>query len=80
MRTNLACNVVWTGPAVAARIARAQAEQDRLGWLRQVHEFLSASGARCLLEHVTDEEWMRHYDAGTGPYCAVISEMERVSC
>lgn len=62
----------------AARLAEQQAEQDVLGWRKQVAEFMTASGSRCLLEHVTDEQWMRHYAANEDAYTAVVAELEKV--
>lgn len=80
MRSALAINnVVFIPAAEVARLAEMQREQDRLGWRRQVEDFMTASGVRCLLEHVTESEWDRHYAANEDAYAAVCAELEKVA-
>jgi hypothetical protein len=70
--------VIYLSSSEAARLAAMQADQDRLGWLKQVEDFMTASGARALLEHVTPSEWLQHYAANEDAYSAVVAELERV--
>lgn len=80
MRSALAMtNVLYIPHVEAARLAAMQREQDRLGWRRQVEEFITASGSRFLLEHVTESDWDRHYAANEDAYAAVCAELEKVN-
>lgn len=73
-----AMNVVLLPSAEVARLARMQAEQDRLGWRKQVEDFLTATGSRAMLEHVSEARWAEHYAANEDAYSAVVAELEKV--
>jgi hypothetical protein len=73
--------LVNTRPTCAGaerRIAEYQRYLDRMGWRRQVEDFMTSSGARCLLGTVSDADWERHYAANEDAYSAVVSELQRV--
>ncbi len=61
------------------RMARAQEEQDRLGWRRQVEDFMTANGVRPVLEHLPESVWSAHYAANDDAYGAVLHELEHVA-
>lgn len=80
MRINSACqvrNVCVFQDAVDARVADLMAAEDWCGWRRQLSQFLVASGLRCLLEHVSEDEWRADYLANLGPYEAALARSER---
>lgn len=79
MRYALAMSTLHPIPAAeVARVAELQRELDRLGWRKQVEDFMTASGTRCLLDHVTDEQWDAHYAANDDAYASVVLELEKV--
>lgn len=69
--------ILWAVPA-PDRIFETMRQQDIVGWMRQVEEFKTASGSRCLLEHVSDADWLAHFAANEDAYSAVMAEMEKV--
>lgn len=64
--------------AKQSRVAETMREQDLCGWLKQVHDFMTASGARCLLEHVPTSRWVAHFAANEDAYSAVVAELEQI--
>lgn len=66
--------------AARARVAEIQRTQDWLGWCKLVEEFATASGVRCLLEHVGPADWRNHYENNEDPQNAVLLELRRADC
>ena len=57
------------------RVAAIQEQEDWMGWREQVAAFATASGASCLLTHVTESDWRAHFAADADPYDAVLQEL-----
>lgn len=60
---------------IAQRVASAMRDEDAHGWRAEVEGFITATGARPELCHVTEAQWERRFLAGEGPQEAVLAEL-----
>lgn len=63
---------------IVQRVASAMRDEDLNGWRAELEDFLTATGARPALCHVSDARWEFHFLAGKDPADAVLDELARV--
>lgn len=63
---------------VVERVATAMRDEDLRGWREDVEAFITATGSRCALVHVTDARWEWLFLEGFDPEDAVLAELGKV--